>query len=180
MLLAAVSPDGRKMIAVGDSNQIQMYDISSASGYKKVHTLTTMSDAGFSATWNHTSDKFAVATQDGYICVWDVRSNEKYAVINSKQNPQVKGACRNVKFSQGGSVDLLMFSEHVSYVSLVDARDFNSIQSIRVAPSHSDQHVSGISFSPDSSSIFVGMEGHLLEYNINIMSRRTFPQGKIR
>lgn len=35
----SVSPDGRKMIAVGDSNQVFMYDIS-AGGYNKIHTLT--------------------------------------------------------------------------------------------------------------------------------------------
>ena len=68
-------------------------------------------DAGFNCAWNQSSDKFAVACQDGYVCVWDIRSSEKLAKIQSKQNPQVKGACRSVKFSPSGSIDLLMFSE---------------------------------------------------------------------
>jgi len=50
-----------------------------------------------------------------------------------------------------------MFSEHVSYVNIVDARTYNQIQTVRVSPQGIDQHISGITFSPDSKSIFVGM-----------------------
>jgi WD40 repeat protein len=107
----SVSPDGKKMIAVGDSNQVYLYDISYSGGYSKIATLTTTSDAGFSCAWNQSSEKFAVACQDGFVCVWDVRSSEKLAKLGSKQNPQVKGACRCVKFSPTGSIDLLMYSE---------------------------------------------------------------------
>lgn len=113
------------------------------------------------------------------MCVWDVRHNNKLAVLGSKQSPQIKGACRNVKFSPGGSVDLLAFSEHVSYVNLVDARTFNQRQAIRVAPANNDMHISGIAFSPDADSIFVGMENQLLEYYIDTLARRTFAQGSI-
>lgn len=74
-------------------------------------------DAGFSCAWNQSSEKFAVASQDGFVSVWDIRSTEKLAKIPSSQvksankNPQVKGACRCVKFSPSGSMDLLAFSE---------------------------------------------------------------------
>lgn len=40
-VLAAVSPDGRKMIAVGDTNQVFVHDISTAAGYKLTSTLTS-------------------------------------------------------------------------------------------------------------------------------------------
>lgn len=146
-----------------------------------------MGDAGFSCSWNQTSDKFAVACQDGYVCVWDVRHADKLAVLGSKQSPQIKGACRNVKFSPGGSVDLLMFSEvfdclimqHVSYVNIVDARTFNQKQSIRVAPANNDMHISGIAFSAEADSFYVGLENQLLEYYIDTLGRRTFPHGTI-
>ncbi|KAJ3380156.1 hypothetical protein HDU84_006149 [Entophlyctis sp. JEL0112] len=78
-----------------------------------------------------------------------------------------------------GSVDLLMFSEHMSYVNLVDARTFNETQSVRVAPANSDQHISGITFSPDSKTIFVGLETAVLEYDVDTMSRRSFPAGSL-
>ncbi|KAJ3083501.1 hypothetical protein HK102_001038, partial [Quaeritorhiza haematococci] len=145
----AVSPDGRKMVAVGDSNQVFLYDVSASGGYQRIAELTGSNDAGFSCAWNQSSDKFAVASQDGFVSIWDVRSSEKLAKLGSKQNPQVKGACRSVKFSPTGSIDLLMYSEHVSYVNLVDARTFNQRQTLRVAPPGCDQHISGCTFSPD-------------------------------
>lgn len=37
---ASVSPDGRKLVAVGDSPQVFLYDISASEGYTKVATLT--------------------------------------------------------------------------------------------------------------------------------------------
>jgi WD40 repeat protein len=72
------------MVAVGDSNQVFLYDIG-ANSYTKTATLTGAKDAGFSCAWSKASDKFAVASQDGVVCVWDVRSSEKLAVLNSKQ-----------------------------------------------------------------------------------------------
>ncbi|KAI8847633.1 WD40-repeat-containing domain protein [Chytridium lagenaria] len=175
----SVSPDGRKLAAVGDSNQVYLYDVTSSGNYQKVAVMTATNDAGFSCAWNQTSDQFAVASQDGFVCVWDIRSTEKLAKLGSKQNPQVKGACRSVKFSPAGSIDLLMYSEHVSYVNLVDARTYNERQTIRVAPPHSDQHISGISFSPDSKNVFVGLESTVLQYEVDTMSRRSFPEGSI-
>ncbi|KND01502.1 uncharacterized protein SPPG_09104 [Spizellomyces punctatus DAOM BR117] len=177
---AAVSPDGRKMVAVGDSPQVFLFDISASDGYARVATLTASNDAGFSCAWNQSSEKFAVASQDGYVSVWDIRNTgEKIAKLGSKQNPQVKGACRSVKFSPTGSIDLLMYSEHMSYINVVDARTFNERQTVRVAPSSSDQHISGITFSPDSKNIFVGMESNVWEFEVDTMNRRCFPEGSI-
>lgn len=76
-------------------------------------------------------------------------------------------------------MDLLAFSEHVSYVNLVDARTFNDRQSIRVSPLGSDQHISGISFSPESQSLFVGLEHSMLRYEIDSVNRRSFPEGSL-
>ena len=84
-----------------------------------------------------------------------------------------------VKFSQSGSVDLLSFSEHATYFNVVDARTFDCQQSIRVAPPGMDLHLTGLSFSPDSDSIFVGIEQGILEYPIDLISRRSFPTGSL-
>ncbi len=74
--------------------------------------LIGSNDAGFSCAWNQSSEKFAVASQDGFVSVWDIRNTgSKIAKLGSKQNPQVKGACRSVKFSPTGSIDLLLYSE---------------------------------------------------------------------
>jgi hypothetical protein len=256
---ASVSNDGRRLCAVGDSNQVFIYDITTSGFYQRVATLNGTNDAGFSCSWNNTSDKVAVASQDGFVTVWDIRyihtnahssgntssvypstssnlsnllspmsspfsalssarpgllttatqnprsqnsisnngntspgtsgvltastflqrDSTKLACIASTQNPQVKGAIRAVKFSPSHSVDLLAFSEHVSYVNFVDARNFDGKQSIRVAPSGSDMHISGFSWSPDCKSVFVGLESTVLEYDVDIVSRRTFPRGSL-
>lgn len=141
---ASVSPDGRKLCAVGDSNQVFMFDITASGYYQRIATLQGSNDAGFSCSWNHSSDKVAVGSQDGVVSIWDIRNmsttpttatspvnQRKLAVIKSTQNPQVKGAVRAVKFSPSSSIDLLVFTEHVSYVNFVDARTFDMAQSSR-------------------------------------------------
>ncbi|KAJ3135365.1 hypothetical protein HK100_002856 [Physocladia obscura] len=195
---ASVSPDGKRLCAVGDNNQVFLYDVTGQGGYTKVSTLTGIvfsfsanakfskqtvsakTDAAcFSCAWNQSSDKFAVACQHGFVCVWDIRSTEKLAKISTKQDPQDKGATRCVKFSMSGSVDLMMFTEHVSYMHVVDARTFNDTQSIRVAPPNCDQNISGIACSPDSRSMFVGLDNVVLEYDIDVIARRSFGEGSL-
>lgn len=141
--------------------------------------MLAQKDAGFSVSWDNSSTRFAVSCQDGHVCIWDVRQmNNKLVVLNSFQRSQ-KGACRVVKFSQTNSVDLLAFSEHASYFNIVDARTFDSQQSIRVAPQGMDLHLTGLTFSPESDSIFVGIEQVILEYQIDLISRRSFPTGSL-
>lgn len=174
----SVSPDGTKMVAVGDTNQAFLYSIS-GNNYRLVSALPTMNDAGFSCAWDLGSEKFAVACQDGYACVWDVRMlNRKLALIESTQRNQ-KGAARCIKFTRANSMDLLAFSEHVSMINVVDARTFSSRQAIRVAPSNTDMHISGLAFSPDSKTLMVGMEQHLLEFDVDTASRRSFAVGNV-
>ena len=174
----AVSPDQQKMVAVGDSNQAFLYDI--RQNYAKIASLQTVNDAGFACSWNPASQHFAISCQDGHVCVFDTRNTScKLAILNSQQNPQIKGACRNVKFSQTNSLDLLMYSEHVNYVTVVDTRDYSTQQAIRVTPPNTDLHISGISFDSECSSVFVGLEASLIEYKIDLKTRRIFPIGSI-
>lgn len=174
----SVSPDGTKMVVVGDTNQAFLYSVQ-GSAYRMLASLPTVNDAGFSCAWDVASERFAVACQDGYACVWDVRSlGRKLALIESTQKSQ-KGAARCIKFSKTNSMDLLAFSEHVSVVNVVDARSFSSRQAIRVAPSNTDLHISGLAFAPDSKSLMIGLEQHLLEFDIDHASRRSFAIGSV-
>lgn len=121
-----VSPDGSRMVAVGDTNQAFLFGVGVGplAGYEQLAILQTTKDAGFSCAWDQTSTKFAVGCQDGFTCVWDVRSvfggsggtggsstnGKKLAQIPSAQM-NGRGAVRSVKFSHSGSVDLLAFTE---------------------------------------------------------------------
>jgi hypothetical protein len=84
-------------------------------------------------------------------------------------------------------------------VNVVDARTFNEKQVIRVTPPNIDQHIAGVAFTPDSKGAFVGtltidafkafkfsylglftaLEGTVLEYEIDTISRRSFPLGAL-
>ncbi|KAJ1921342.1 hypothetical protein H4219_000659 [Mycoemilia scoparia] len=107
---ASVSPDQTKVVAVGDSNEVFLFN-KRGSDLELVTTLTGSSDAAFSCDWNQVSDIFAVGSQDGIVNVWDTRSTHKLAILETYQRGRTKGACRNVKFSPSGSVDLLAYSE---------------------------------------------------------------------
>jgi len=107
-LLVAVSPDGMRMVAVGDTSEVFLFDI--RSGYQKISTLKgpdfsfasnnfswsqrfffpATNDPSFSCSWNHSSTMFAVASQDGYVSVWDLRRPEKLAKLCAKQMASVR------------------------------------------------------------------------------------------
>lgn len=174
---AAVSPDGTKLVAVGDSPQIFLYNIR-GNDFEPMGILSGTGDSGFSCSWNQSSDKFATASQDGYVLAWDIRKSQSIARFTTHQS-STKGAARCVKFSQSGSIDLLVYSEHVSYFNMVDARTFNSRQVIRAAPPHQDQNISGICFTPSCKSLYVGLESSIQKYSIDTVSRRCFQEGSI-
>jgi len=76
--------------------------------------------------------QFAVASQDGYISIWDVRSACKIASLQTSQISDLRGsgAARVVKWSPRG--DLLAFSEHTNYIHVVETATFTSSQRIKV------------------------------------------------
>jgi len=183
----SVSPDGTKLVAVGDSSEVFLYDIRN-SGYHQIATHKGSNDGSFSCSWNHSSDIYAIASQDGYVTVFDLRSSKRLSVLSAKQlshNVQATGACRNVKFSPVGSIDLLLFAEHTTYLHLVDARTFNEQQILKVPTisSHSDSDskadIAGICFSPDGKYIYAGTTSLVAEYDVDTVVRRCFPKGSI-
>lgn len=76
--------------------------------------------------------QFAVASQDGLISVWDVRSACKIASLQTSQMNDIRGsgAARVVKWSPRG--DLLAYSEHTNYIHIVETITFTSGQRIKV------------------------------------------------
>ncbi|KAJ1737250.1 hypothetical protein LPJ72_000662 [Coemansia sp. Benny D160-2] len=201
---AAISPDGTKMCVVGDSNEVFLFN-KRGDDFEKIASLTASNDASFSCDWNQGSQYFAVGSQDGYVTVWDIRSQQKMVQLETFQHGRSRGACRNVKFSPSGSIDLLAFSEHTSYVNIVDTRSFekrqvlcasnpesiphgdvmdNAVQaafSIIDSPSmmRQDLQITGLRFAPDSSALFVGLEESILEYTVDKIGRYSFSTSEI-
>ncbi|KAM0687087.1 hypothetical protein COBT_001680 [Conglomerata obtusa] len=170
-----VSPDGKMMISVGDTPCVNGYFYDSGS-FQKYSTFTTVGDAGFKTSWNSLSTMFAVSTQDCYACVFDIRRNEKLIALKSKQFKTPKGAVRVVEFSKKKNLDLLMFSEHVSYINLVDCRNFELRQSICTSKQDSDRNISGAIFSDTGDSIVVAFDDAAHEYLLLSNMRRVFSE----
>jgi len=166
----AISPDNKFLVIVGDSNDVFLYSIDN-DNYKLIKKLKSTEDGGFSVSWNSTSSAFAVGTQDGYVCLWDIRNDNVLHRFESKQKDNHRGAVRNVKFSLKNSLDLLFFTEHFSYLTICDMRDFKRCQRIKVFP---DKQITGAIFSEMNDRVFVSTEDQVIELEINSKSRRTF------
>lgn len=167
-----ISIDGKMLICVGDTNNVYGYYYDGE--FKPYDTFTSVRDAGFKISWNNLSDRFAVSTQDGYCCVWDIRSKDKLAAIKSKQSPQAKGAVRVVEFSRKKNLDLILFAEHMTYFTVVDCRDFKKKQIVSVAENNFERGISGCMWSNSGDEIFVAAEDTILEYKVETLSRRMF------
>ncbi|KAI5172441.1 hypothetical protein NEFER03_1544 [Nematocida sp. LUAm3] len=175
----AVSPDGKLLATVGDNNEVSLFSIGKEK-YRLVKSMKATNDASFKVSWSPSSLYLAASTQDGYICIYDIRNTaQKISTIPSIQSPLVKGACRNVKFCPTISMDLLAFTEHVSHFTLVDTRDFTRKQSIALASPDADRHISGMAFSPNGESLFIGTEMLIFEFEIDTLKRRLFQIGNL-
>mmetsp|Transcript_17434 Transcript_17434/g.49023 ORF Transcript_17434/g.49023 Transcript_17434/m.49023 type:complete len:334 (-) Transcript_17434:439-1440(-) len=169
----SLSPDGQYLACVGDSHDVYLYRCGRSSDYDRVAKLSEAHDHGMSCAWSPTGSCFAAASQDGLVCVWDLKSRRPLAKFSTAL------ACRSVKFSRG-PIDLLAFSEHESSVHLVDARTFGTQQTLLpVNPERDGLNVSGISFSPDGSRFYVGLDEALQMYEVESAKRRSFPQGTL-
>lgn len=171
----AVSYNGKLLATVGDSNEVSIYSVGDEK-YPLIKKMKAMNDASFKVSWSPSSVYLAASTQDGYVCVYDIRNmNGKIETIPSIQGPLVKGACRNVKFCPDRSMDLLVFTEHVSHFTVVDARDFTKKQSIAVSGTGGDRHISGMAFGGEEGrKLYIGTEMNMFEFEIDDISRRVF------
>ncbi|CEH14271.1 WD40-like repeat containing protein [Ceraceosorus bombacis] len=129
---SSLSPDGRTLVAVGDTAEVFLYHMSTSGTFDHIKTLMASTDASFSTTWSPDGMKFAVASQDGVISIWDVRSNRCEAQLYTSQDAQIgPGAARVVKWSPRG--DLLAYTEHENYFHVVETTTFKGTQRISVA-----------------------------------------------
>lgn len=76
-------------------------------------------------------------------------------------------------------MDLLAYSEHVSNIYIVDTRTFETRQIIRLSPENEDHPITGLTFSPNSRSLYVGLQDRLIELNVDTCQRRQFGGGRL-
>lgn len=64
-------------------------------------------------------------------------------------------------------------------MNIVDTRTFETRDTIRIGQATTELSLTGLAFSPNSKSIFVGTEHVILEYDVNTRKRRGFPIGQL-
>lgn len=92
-----MSPDGRTLLSVGDSTKVFLHRISGGSRltFDPITTLsvpppdpsslyfTSNLAASFSTAFSANGTKFAVASQEGSVVIWDVRSSKPLKVFQT-------------------------------------------------------------------------------------------------
>lgn len=168
----AVSEVERTLVYVGDSDEVFVCR-PSPTGYEKCCTFREASDAGMSCDWNSNGTSFAVASQDGLVCIWDRRQKRSVAKLSCQS------AARCVKFSPN-PLDLLAFTEHRNYLHLVDCRMWQNRQVIKVRDDiNQEVDICGFDFSPCGSTLYIGTEDSIDILQINTGSRTSFPYAKL-
>ncbi|EER31473.1 conserved hypothetical protein [Candida tropicalis MYA-3404] len=121
------NPKSDKILAAtGDSSSIFLIDPSSKNSIIK--TINSGHDSGgFGVDYHANGLLFSTVFQDGICQIYDIRNlSQKLIEIKSTRPGHQSGAFRVVKFSPENDLnDLLIISEHVGRVHLIDLRNLN-------------------------------------------------------
>lgn len=132
-------PKNQKVLTVtGDLSSVFLVDPTSSNS--KIATIKTKHDSGFGMSYHPNGTTFAVSFQDGSCLLYDIRNLPKSGAGNKKDSEALlefkstraghqNGAFRCCKFSQTGLNDLLVISEHVGRVHLIDLQKASSSSS---------------------------------------------------
>ncbi|KAK7829297.1 putative wd repeat-containing protein c2a9.03 [Quercus suber] len=151
----SLSPDGKLLTIVGDNPDGMLVD--SQTG-KMVTSLCGHLDFSFASAWHPNGVTFATGNQDKTCRVWDVRNLSKSVAV-LKGN---LGAIRSIRYTSDGQY--MAMAEPADFVHVYDAKNgYEKEQEIDFFG-----EISGVSFSPDTESLFIGVwdrtYGSLLEY----------------
>ncbi|KAJ6826069.1 putative WD repeat-containing protein-like isoform X1 [Iris pallida] len=158
----SVSPDGKLLAILGDDTECLIADAQSG---KVIGNLKGHLDYSFASAWHPDGHILATGNQDTTCRLWDVRKlSESLMVLKGRM-----GAIRGIKFSSNGRY--LAMAEPADFVHIFDhGADYCKVQEIDLFG-----EISGISFSPDAQSLFVGIAdrtyGSLLEFRRKLQFR---------
>ncbi|XP_010060167.2 uncharacterized WD repeat-containing protein C2A9.03 isoform X1 [Eucalyptus grandis] len=152
----SVSPDGKLLAILGDSEECLIADAQSG---KTINNLKGHLDYSFASAWHPNGQILATGNQDTTCRLWDIRNpSQSFAVLKGNM-----GAIRAIKFTSDGR--FMAMAEPADFVHIFDT------QSGYVKGQEIDMfgEIAGISFSPDTEALFVGVAdrtyGSLLEFN---------------
>ncbi|WOK92011.1 hypothetical protein Cni_G00702 [Canna indica] len=152
----SLSPDGKKLVIVGDDPDGMLVDAHTG---KTIHALHGHLDFSFASAWHPDGQTFATGNQDKTCRIWDIRNLSKsVAVLRGNL-----GAIRSIRFTSDGR--FLAMAEPADFVHIFDVGSgYNKQQELDFFG-----EISGMSFSPDTEALFVGVwdrtYGSLLQYS---------------
>nr|CAB3483366.1 unnamed protein product [Digitaria exilis] len=152
----SVSPDGKLAVIVGDNPDGLLVDANSG---KAVHELRGHLDYSFASAWNPDGRTFATGNQDKTCRVWDIRNlSHSVAVLGGNI-----GAIRSIRYTSDGK--FMAMAEPADFIHIFDVESgYSKKQEIDFFG-----EVAGISFSPDTEALFVGVHDRayssLLQFN---------------
>ncbi|GMH14478.1 hypothetical protein Nepgr_016319 [Nepenthes gracilis] len=152
---SSLSPDGKLLVIVGDNRNGLLVD--SRDG-KTISQLYGHLDFSFASAWHPEGITFATGNQDKTCRIWDIRNlSRSMAILRGNL-----GAIRSIRYSSDGR--FMAMAEPADFVHIFDVKnDYEEEQEINFFG-----EISGISFSPDTDSLFIGVwdrtYGSLLEY----------------
>ncbi|ESR47259.1 WD REPEATS REGION domain-containing protein [Citrus sinensis] len=152
----SVSPDGKLLAVLGDSTECLIADAQSG---KVTGNLKGHLDYSFASAWHPDGRILASGNQDTTCRLWDIRNlSQSLTVLKGNM-----GAIRALKFTSDGR--FLAMAEPADFVHVFDTESgYVKCQEIDLFG-----EIAGISFSPDTESLFVGVAdrtyGSLLEFN---------------
>ncbi|BAB02803.1 WD domain protein-like [Arabidopsis thaliana] len=152
---ASLSPDGKLLAIVGDNPEGLIVDPNTG---KTLETLSGHLDFSFASAWHPDGVTFSTGNQDKTCRVWDIR-NLSQSVTVLKGN---LGAIRSIRYTSDGKY--MAMAEPADFVHVYDVSNgYETEQEIDFFG-----EISGISFSPDTEALFIGVwdrtYGSLLEF----------------
>ncbi|KAH0927355.1 hypothetical protein HID58_019611 [Brassica napus] len=153
---ASLSPNGKLLAIVGDNPEGLIVDPNTG---KTLETLSGHFDYSFASAWHPDGITFSTGNQDKTCRVWDIR-NLSHSVTVLKGN---LGAIRSIRYTSDGKY--MAMAEPADFVHVYDvSKGYETEQEIDFFG-----EISGISFSPDTEALFIGVwdrtYGSLLEYH---------------
>jgi WD40 repeat protein len=153
---ATRQPHGKLVAVAGDDHPVIVMDGETG---EKIATLNGHEHFNFATGWHPGGNMFATGSQDRTCRIWDARNmSQSLSVLGAHV-----GAMRSLRFSSCGR--FIAMAEPCDFVHIYDVTrgDFGLAQEIDLFG-----EIAGISISPDSHSLFIGMYdrnyGSLLEF----------------
>lgn len=151
----SLSPDGKLLVIVGDDPEGILVDAKTG---KTIMPLRGHLDFSFASEWHPDGVTFATGNQDKTCRIWDIRNLSKsIAVLKGNL-----GAIRSIRYTSDGR-----------YMAMAEPADFVHVYDTKTGYKKEQEidffgEISGMSFSPDTESLFIGVwdrtYGSLLEY----------------